>query len=106
MALTQLWIGSTDVGFMLTEIGGWHVGCVSHCEATEAVDYARNCGYVTIRMHYAPAIPEGVEAFEVTDAGIAELRRLRGDKAAEDALMVRGWYRERLNAERTRRQCD
>lgn len=92
--VTQFWIGSTDLGFMLSQIGGWHVGCYNHREAAAAVDYAIERKLVTTRTHYAPAIPEGSEAFELTEAGVAECRRLWGDRLADQALETRKWYRD------------
>lgn len=92
--ITQFWIGSTDLISMLTSIGGWHVNCENHRQAIEAVAYADQHGYLTRRIHYAPMIPEGVEAFELTDKGIEALRNW-DDKAANFAVKQRQWYRDR-----------
>ena len=40
----QLWVGSTDVNGMLTEIGGWHVGSYAALGAAAAVSYALDRG--------------------------------------------------------------
>lgn len=94
--MAQFWIGSTDVNYMLTEIGGWHVGCYNDVEAREAVEYAKDQGWVGTRMHYAPAIPEGALAYELTDEGLAYIRRVCGEKSFRAAGNARKWYRDRL----------
>lgn len=91
----QVWIGSTDIVYMLRCIGGWHVGCIEQCEAQEAVDHVKQQGWVTTRMHYAPAIPLGVEAYELTDAGLDQLRKWDA-RMAGGADKMRNWYRARL----------
>lgn len=94
MDIKQIWVGHTDLGGMLQSIGGWMVGCPAHNEAIQAVNYAKDHGYITTRIHYAPVIPEGREAFEVTDLGIEKLRQWWGPKVAEDAAKQRQWYRD------------
>lgn len=79
---------------MLTEIGGWHVGCYNDQGARAAVEYAIAQGWVGMRMHFAPAIPEGVQAYELTDEGLAHVRRTLGEKAFQRAGSMRKWYRD------------
>jgi hypothetical protein len=86
------------MNWLLTAIGGWHVGCYNAVEAREAVEYVERQGYVGRRMHYAPMIPEGVEAYELTDEGLAYLRRVQGEKAFQAAGKMRKWYRDRVKA--------
>ncbi len=33
--MAQIWVGSTDIVYMLRVIGGWHVGCYNEIEAQE-----------------------------------------------------------------------
>lgn len=92
----QLWIGSTDVNGLLTQIGGWHVGCCNDVETRPAVEYAIARGWVSTRTHYAPAFPEGVRAYELTDEGLAYIRRVLGEREFKRAGIARKWYRDRL----------
>src|SRR4051794_39638555 len=89
----QLWVGGIDANGMLEEIGGWHVGCYNDRQARQAVEFVVARGYVTTRKHYAPIFPEGVDAYEITDAGLEALRKSYGAKAAADAKKTRTWYR-------------
>lgn len=93
--MPQFWIGSTDVNYLLTEIGGWHVGCHNDCAARKAVEYAIGQGWVGTRIHFAPAIPEGALAYELTDEGLAYIRRTLGEKSFQAAGKARKWYRDR-----------
>ena len=88
------------LGKVLSEVGGWHVGCQNDVESADLVCIARARGYVTERMHYAPAIPEGVAAYELTDAGIEAVRELCGEENAMYAERVRSWYRENATKDR------
>lgn len=81
-------------GDTLRSIGGWHVGCINHKEYLVNVNKAKDLGLVTTRMHYAPVIPEGGEAFELTDAGIEMVGKLCGDDAKADVIKQRQWYRD------------
>lgn len=92
--VTQIWIGGYDAAGMLASIGGWQVECYNHKEQREAVEWAERNQYVTRRTHYAPAIPEGSEAFELTDVGLAALGKWYGEKAESEARKMRQWYRD------------
>lgn len=81
------------LGNVLSKIGGWHVGCQNDVENAGLVRLARERGYITQRTHYAPAIPEGVAAYELTDVGIEAVRTLCGEEVATHAERVRSWYR-------------
>jgi hypothetical protein len=87
------WVGSDELGFVLSVVGNWEVGCSNHQQAADAVAYAEDRGYISRRFHSDAARPSGVQAFELTNAGLDELRRLRGDAYAEKALAMREWYR-------------
>ena len=92
----QHWIGSTDVNGMLIDIGGWHVDCYNDRHARSAVEYAKTQGWVTTRTHYAPAFPEGVPAYELTDAGLERIGATYGGSAMISAGKVRRWYRDQV----------
>jgi hypothetical protein len=92
----QFWIGSTDVNGMLASIGGWHVGSIVALESADAVEYAIRNGWVQTRTHYGPAYPKGVPAYELTDAGIDQIRKSYGPRSAAQAEAVRRWYRDRV----------
>lgn len=96
----QIWVGSTDIVYMLRVIGGWHVGCYKEIEASEAVSYAKARGWIHERTHYAPAIPDGTQAYELTDAGLEQLRQW-DERMAGGADQMRNWYR--ANAKNHRR---
>lgn len=83
--------------FLLTEIGGWHVGCQNERQYAFFVNFALGAGLVDYRWHYAPAIPEGVQAYELTDKGIDAIRHAFGIDAADGAARCRAWYRERTS---------
>lgn len=94
--MRQRWVGSTDVNHLLTQIGGWGVGCYNQGQAEKAVNFAVEMGWVGIRVHHAPAYPpHGVLCFEVTDRGLSYLRGLGEDVYAK-ALKMRQWYRDRV----------
>ncbi len=90
----QVWVGGYDLVYLMTEIGGWWVGCVAACEKAAAVTEADRRGFLGRRMHYAPAVPEGVEAHELTDAGIHFLAEHAGISTARAAIAQRQWYRD------------
>lgn len=92
----QLWVGSTDVNGMLTEIGGWHVGSYAALEAADAVRYALGRGWVQQRVHCFPDGARG-DAYELTDSGLEQLRRSYGSIAADRAERARQWYRDRVS---------
>ena len=89
----QRWVGAIDVHGMLGEIGSWHVGCKNEEWSGGAVGFAVDQGWVTTRKHYAPAIPDGVDAYELTDQGIEVYRWAYGSHAAARAEASREWYR-------------
>lgn len=95
--MAQFWIGATDVNFMLTEIGGWHVDCYNDREARKAVEYAKEQGWVGRRTHYAEAFPEGSPAYELTDAGLDRVRKVYGETGYAAAHKQRQWYRDRAH---------
>lgn len=82
-----------NLSWVLSSIGGWHVGCQNEVENIDAVSYAKDHGFVTIRIHYAPAIPDGSIAYELTDAGFDELAKMSDLETVERALRARRWYR-------------
>jgi hypothetical protein len=90
----QCWIGSTDVNGMLTEIGGWHIGCYNERRSGAAVAYAIDREWVGKRTHY---FPDGKTspAYELTDAGLQRIEDSYGPKAREKADERRQWYRNR-----------
>lgn len=90
--MTQVWAGSTDLVWMLRAIGGWHVGCEIEREHIVGVQHAIDQGWLTKRIHYAPIIPEGAEAWELTDSGLEQLRRW-DERSAGGADQMRNWYR-------------
>lgn len=94
--MTQFWIGTTDFNYLLTEVGGWHIGCQNDRDARDAVQYGIDCGLIGTRRHYAPAWPQGVDAYELTDAGLIYVAQKCGLKAYENSNRVREWYRARV----------
>lgn len=90
-----LWVGKTDFHHLMTEVAGWHVGCEHDREDREAVQYGVTQGLIGLRRHYAPAFPDGVDAYELTDAGLDYLAKNKGLKQFYLASRVREWYRER-----------
>lgn len=93
--MPQFWIGSTDVNGMLTEIGGWAVGCYNDQYARAAVDYAIERGWVGERTHYTPN-GETWPAYELTDAGLDEVGKRSGDASRQEQIKKRQWYRDRV----------
>lgn len=81
-------------GWVLSHIGGWHVGSEIDRDNAPRVREALALGYVTERMHYAPMIPEGVPAYELTDDGLEQVRERCGELAYQSAVEQRTWYRE------------
>lgn len=89
----QIWVGGTDLALMLRNIGGWWVGCFNERDNIVAVQYATKKGWLQKRTHYAPAFPDGVECWELTDAGLAYLGEVAGPRAMGGADKMRNWYR-------------
>jgi hypothetical protein len=90
--MSQVWIGHSDLTSVLRSINGWYVGCYNDREARRAVQYAIDRGYVAYRTHFSQMDPDGVRAYEITDAGLTWLRTHDAD--AEGAEKMRAWYRE------------
>lgn len=83
----------TTIAYVLSSIGGWHVGCLNHQDHQREVEACEKNGWATRRIHYAPAIPEGAAAFEITDKGLDMLRCWYGEQSACRAETTRQWYR-------------
>lgn len=95
--MRQRWVGSTDVNHLLTQIGGWGVGCYNQGQSEKAVNFAVEQRWVGLRVHHAPAYPaHGVLCFEVTDVGLSYLERVGGPLVRIKALEMRKWYRDRV----------
>lgn len=96
--MKQLWIGSTDVYGMLTEVGGWHVGSIIAVSQRGALDYVIGSGWVQERTHYFPPQSEWppVPAYELTDEGLKVLGSIRGAATAKHAAYVRQLYRDNV----------
>lgn len=91
----QIWIGSTDLAYFLRNVGSWWVGCQNERENIVAVQVAIDKGWIQKRVHFAPAFPDGVECWELTDDGLAYLDRIASRGTAGGADKMRNWYRER-----------
>lgn len=89
----QIWIGSTDIASMLRDIGGWAVGCANERDNSAAVQHAINREWIQQRIHYAPAFPEGVPFWELTDAGLEYLGTIARPETKGGADKMRNWYR-------------
>jgi hypothetical protein len=89
----QIWIGSTDLGSMLRDIGGWWVGCSNERENIVAVQHAIDRGWLQKRVHYAPMFPDGSECWELTDVGLEYLGKIAGPQTMGGADKMRNWYR-------------
>jgi hypothetical protein len=89
----QVWHGSTDLGYMLGVITGWHVGCQNHRESVAAVAHCENKGWVGRRLHYFPDGDDPVPAFEITDEGLAQMSKW--GRNTKDAEQMRLWYRNK-----------
>src|SRR5215203_1128725 len=87
----QIWIDGHDAAGILTQIGDWQVGSPYHQAAKKAVDYLLRGGLVSYRTCVAPAIPEGILGFEVTDKGLVRLREwgLNADYAERERQAYR-----------------
>lgn len=84
---------ASRVTWVLCYAGGWHVGSQTAEEHIVEIEEATARGWLTTRVHYAPIIPEGVAAYELTDAGLEHLRVTAGHVAALDASTMRDRYR-------------
>lgn len=89
----QVWIGGQDLAMMLRSVGGWHVGCIEERDHIIAVQHAIENGWLAKRIHFAPAFPEGVEAWELTDSGLEYLGDISGPQMKGGADKMRNWYR-------------
>lgn len=84
----------SHLGHLLSEMGSWHVGCANQMRYEAAVDLADSNGWLQKRRHYAPMIPEGVDAWELTDKGLAQVGILCGPSVRAQAEKTRQWYRD------------
>jgi len=85
------WYNDVSLHRVLADIGGWQVGCENAIEVLQAVTYVFHAGWITHRTHYSAICPEGIEAYEVTDAGMEKIEEWGGDVSA--AIKKREWYR-------------
>lgn len=92
--MSQFWVGSTNVHFLLREIGGWFVDCPNAREAYAAIEFVKERGWVTTRKHYAPAFPEGALAYELTDKGLEQVGKNDGLTVQAQVTKRRNWYRK------------
>jgi len=83
-----------SLGSVLTNAGGWAVGCYCDRDNREEVRYAVAMKWLGTREHFAPAIPEGMIFYELTDAGIEKIGEIYDAKAVESARKGRQWYRD------------
>jgi hypothetical protein len=79
---------------MLPSFGTWQCGCENERRFAVYVFTAYAHGCLEKRMHYAQAMPEGVEAWELTDSAIELIRAHLGGKVADRTIKARQWYRE------------
>lgn len=86
---------TSNFGSLLSEMGGWHVGCENEHRYAGAVDHALAAGYLSYRQHWIPLDSTVVQAYELTDAGLAKVRELCGKRIATSAEKRRTWYREK-----------
>lgn len=93
--MAQHWVGSTDINFMLTEIGGWAVGCYNDRYARQAVQYALDQKWVGYRTHYTPD-GDTWPAYELTDEGLDRVRAIFGQAPYNEQVRKRQWYRDRV----------
>lgn len=89
-----LWYGSTDLIWMLQNIGKMHVDHPNTIKHVEAILYCGDKGLITIREHFAERFPLGVKAYEVTDKGIALIEEYAGETAAIEVIEDREFYRK------------
>lgn len=80
---------------MLRDVGGWWVGCDAELENVAAVRHAVDLGWIRKRVHYAPAVPEGVESWELSDLGLHYLGEISGPESKERAERSRDQRRRR-----------
>ena len=83
---------------LLADMGGWQVGCDNERRYTGALDHAMAKGYVTHGQHWAPDLGKLIPAYELTDEGIEQVRKLCGKKTAAHTEKNRTFYRERVAA--------
>lgn len=95
--MKQRWVGATDVNHLLTQIGGWGVGCYNQGQAERAVNFAVEQKWVGLRVHHAEAYPpHGVLCFELTDLGLRYLWLVGGPLVYQAAVRMRKWYQDRV----------
>lgn len=93
----QNWFRGTSICMtaLLCDIGGWNVDCYNDRRARDVVQFAVNTGLVGYRMHYPPDVPIGVPSYELTDAGLAYLRRQVPMGTIASVIHTREFYRAR-----------
>ena len=85
----------SDFGRLLAEMGGWEVGCDNESRHSGALDHAMARGYVTLGQHWARDLGKMVPAYELTDDGLEQVRKLCGEKTARHVEKNRTFYREK-----------
>jgi hypothetical protein len=83
-----------DLAAVLASVDGAPVGGYMHNKMLSTVAYADKHGWIARRMQPVPVPPVQIETLELTDAGLARLRELRGDAAANETQAQRDWYRK------------
>jgi len=81
------------MGYVLSQVGSWHVSSLRALDYKTQVNYALAKGWVQIRTHYAPAFKTGVNAFELTDEGLEALKRME-PSSYHQAAASRQWYQD------------
>lgn len=93
----------SDFGRLLADVGGWQVGCDNERRYSGFLDHAMANGYVTHRRHWAPDQGKLIPAYELTDDGIEQVRKLCGERTAKHAEKNRTFYRDKVAQHAT---CD
>lgn len=77
---------------LLIDVGRWHLYSAETLEHREALEVLGDAGLMRMRKHYAKAFPDGIDAYELTDAGLDKLEELTNQKFADEALENRIHY--------------
>lgn len=78
---------------LLIDVGRWHLYSVETLEHREALEVLGDAYLIQMRKHYAKRFPDGVDAYELTEAGVEKLEELAGPKFADEAVENREHYR-------------
>jgi hypothetical protein len=78
---------------LLIDVGRWHLYSVETLEHREALEVLGDAYLIQMRKHYAKRYPDGVDAYELTEAGLEKLEELAGMKFADEACENREHYR-------------